>query len=366
MILMETMKNYSLYDYVIWRGDLPLSADPFNEVDNVVLCELCYVDFSPALGKEGTEEKTLRECAGIIREKGAYVLKTLEGGQEEFFLAAGASARFGDIRVRNYIEIMNAEENLQFSAMEFVLDDRTSYIAFRGTDNSLIGWKEDFTMSFSMIAGQEYAAQYLRDVIRPFRKYYVGGHSKGGNLAMYACARLPKMYRNRILRLYNNDGPGFSSDFMDITQLEPYSSRMVRIIPVFCIVGSIFTLPYGKTKIVGSSVNGVMQHDLITWQTAGRRLKEEEKNDDISERVNEGVRAWLENLTPENREAFVNEMYSALTAGGAATVQEITGKGFIKVLSAAVTASNDSKKLVRELAGIMLKSGVPWPVPADK
>ena len=351
------MKNTGLRDYLTWRGDLPISADGFHDVDNVILCELAYVDLMPVLGIDGKIEMTLRQCGEIIESGDMYNLKTLTGGQEDFFKQACASRRFGDLTVRQYSEILDSEKNLQFAAVEFVLDNRTSYIAYRGTDNTLVGWKEDFMMSFTRISGQSAAAGYLRRVIRPFRKYYVGGHSKGGNLALYACAHLPVKLHSRILKIYNNDGPGFSPDRFDLTMFEPFKDRIVHLLPGFSIVGRIFELELGERRVVASAESGLVQHDLINWQVSGPEMIYLSQNEDVSVWMSEAIDTWLEKITDEERRHFVDELFEILSAGGAFTVQEITGKGFIKVLSAAAGGSELSRRLVKELAETMLRTG---------
>ncbi len=348
------MKNQGLQQYIEWRGDLSFSADPFRDTDNVILCELSYVDYAPARDEDASLEKTIRECGKCIIENGAYVLKTLDGGHRDFFELACASKRFGDIVIRNYEEMFDENSNLQFCAMEFVLDARTSYIAFRGTDNTIVGWKEDFMMSFTQITSQPLAAEYLKKVMRPFRKYYVGGHSKGGNLAVYACAMLAEKERKKIIRIYNNDGPGFSPDNMDFSLLEPLAERLIRIVPSFCVVGRIFEVPYGETKIVSSSETGILQHDLISWDIRGGALVGAKGFDDISSRICDAVDRWLEDISTAERKQFVEEVFTTLTAGGAATVQEVTGKGFLKVLSAAASSSELSRRLVKDLGRTVL------------
>ena len=343
------MKNTGLNEYIQWRGDLSFSADPFRETDNVILCELSYVDYGPARDEDASLEKTLRECGRIILEQDAYVLKTVDGGHQDFFEAACASGRFGNIIVRCYEELYDEQTNIQFSAVEFVLDSRTSYIAFRGTDNTLTGWKEDFMMSFTRISSQDLAAEYLKKVMRPFRKYYVGGHSKGGNLAMYACAMLDAKSQKKIIRIYNNDGPGFSSDNMDEVLLAPVLGKIVRIIPAFCVVGRIFEIPYPRTLIVSSSENGILQHDLISWRMMGGSLVEVKSCEDVSIWLSKLVDKWLEDISPGERKQFVDEMFAITTAGGASTVQEVLGKGFMKVLSAAASSSELARRLILDL-----------------
>lgn len=214
----------NILEYLDWRGDLTLLERPFNEVDNLILAEICYLDFSgfvPA-GFQ-TQQVTLLDAASAYfaahpeTNMGVLVPDQIPVLVEH----AAKTARFGDIRLLGYVNRIDEETQTQFSALTMLLPDGSAYVAFRGTDDTIVGWKEDFNMAFTPeIPAQKYAAEYLRQVSAalPFRPLLVGGHSKGGNLAVYAAVFCGQDVQKRILAVYNNDGPGFYSSLLSLPE----------------------------------------------------------------------------------------------------------------------------------------------------
>ena len=223
----------NILEYLDWRGDLTLSERPFNEVDNLILAEICYLDFSgfvPA-GFQ-TQQVTLQAAASAYfaahpeTNMGVLVPDQIPVLVEH----AAKTARFGDIRLLGYVNRIDEETQTQFSALTMLLPDGSAYVAFRGTDDTIVGWKEDFNMAFTPeIPAQKYAAEYLRQVsgTLPFRPLLVGGHSKGGNLAVYASVFCGQEVQKRILAVYNNDGPGFCP-FLNTSRLPERSRHCCR------------------------------------------------------------------------------------------------------------------------------------------
>lgn len=346
--------------YIRWRGDLQFSQAGFNDADNLIFAALSYLDFSPVFSDGKTEEMKLKDCADILEQPGAYNLKTLEGGYEETVKMILRSVRFGGVTVRKYCEIFSEEDQTQFSAVEFEIDSWTSYISYRGTDNTIIGWKEDFILSYSLISSQKYAAEYLNKVMRPLRKYYVGGHSKGGNLALYACAMLDAKKRKKLIRVYANDSPGFSPEVLDVHLLEPLADKIVRINPAFCVIGRIFEIPYGRTEIINVNESGLLQHDLFMWKLLGTGFEDCGEYDKVSDWVSRSVKEWVENIDPAERKIFVDDLFNTLSAGGADTVQEITGKGLKKVITTAYSGTSETtKKLIKDLVSAAALQAAP-------
>lgn len=354
------MKKSTIETYIDWRGDLKFSRAGFNDVDNLIFSALSYVDFSPVFSDGKTVQMKLRDCVDIIEQSGAYQLKTLDGGYEEAVRSVCNSRRFGDVLVREYREVFSEEDQIQFSVCEFEINSRCSYISYRGTDNTIIGWKEDFILSYSPISSQKLAAGYLNAVMRPMRKYYVGGHSKGGNLAMYACAQLDAKKQKKVIGIFANDSPGFSPEVMDMNLLKPLADRIVRINPVFCVIGRIFEVPYGRMLIVRSDESGLMQHDPFRWKILGNRFETAEAYDKVGDWVSRSLKEWVENIDPAERKIFVDDVFNTLMAGGAVTVQEITGKGLLKVIAQAHTGTSDTtKKLIKDLLSAAAMQAAP-------
>ncbi len=332
----------NLLDYVKWRGDLSLDERPLDILDQLVLCELSYLDLDPVEESIGVSGRTLQACYEEIRKQNRYDLLTTDGGHQDFVEACAASRRFGTLVLDHYVHETDPELNIQFAALCFRLGVDLDYIAYRGTDRTIVGWKEDFMMSFTTVPSQTKAVQYLQETMQAGRKAWVGGHSKGGNLAVYACALNPDL-QERIAGIGFFDGPGFCTDLMDLSLLEPIRERIIRIVPAYDIIGQIFAFDVPDTRIVRSDARGILQHDLMSWQLDGPQLVLE-KDYAESGRVASGILSqWVARLSPEDRTAFVNEYFDAFAANGAVSFDEIRGRDYGRLLSEMLSVSPEAR-----------------------
>ena len=222
----------NIFDYLAWRKDVPFSVSPFNEVDGLVLSELIYADFSGcvAADEENVPLSNVRERFWQRHTKEAVLAEDSFTKMAPFLMDGMVEgARFADTKVSWFYDVVDPAEDVQLAVAAFWLPDGTVFVAFRGTDSTIVGWKEDFLLSYlPETEGQRRAAKYLdahfADGHTPLR---VGGHSKGGNLAVYAAVSACPAVRNRINAVYCNDGPGFLDAF---TQSEAYREMLPRII----------------------------------------------------------------------------------------------------------------------------------------
>lgn len=352
------MKNKdTMIDYIRWRSDLTFDKDPFRPADNLIFCQLSYIDYSGIPETLTARGKKLSKVLEEIFEKEIYVLKNLFGGEEEIAGAIMHSERYKDVVVCNYTEQFSTEFQVQFCAVEFKLPGKTSYIAFRGTDNSLVGWKEDFMLAFTAMPSQSLAAQYADKLIKNNRKYYIGGHSKGGNLAVYAASRLSPRKLARVLRVYDNDGPGFAEDIFNIESLRRIDDITTFTAPSYDLIGRIFTTPFHDKRIVKSVYKGVDAHTLSGWQFDGPDLLLCEKYDAVSDRFADILMTWVGKASEEERRKFVDEMFDVLSADGAVTVQDIGKNNVLKIVKAIADTSRGSKELVLELLKTSILKG---------
>ena len=236
----------NIMDYLVWRGDLDWNASAFNEVDNVVLSELVYVDFSDIVPGIGGESISLAEANERFfaqhteEEINARVSSTKMAA---FMMREMAETkRYKDIRLANYINDIRFDEQSQFCAMTVELGDGFCNVVYSGTDSTIVGWKEDFNMSFlTATPGQEESVQYLQKVAKqtkfPLR---LMGHSKGGNLAVYAAVNSERKLQDRIDIIYSNDGPGFNDSMIDPGMYRNLTDRIRSIVPESSIVGMLF------------------------------------------------------------------------------------------------------------------------------
>ena len=207
----------NIFDYLEWRCDIPFDADPFNEVDNLVLAELAYTDFRGILSMDGREISLQEACEAFFRHhthEEILASKSFTARAPLLMEKMLCGARYRDIRLCRFLDETESARDMQLAAVTILLPDQTAYIAFRGTDGTLVGWKEDFNLSFlPETEGQRRAIQYLNRVGRDLPgSLRVGGHSKGGNLAVYAAAFCERDVQDRVLAVYSNDGPGFQEE----------------------------------------------------------------------------------------------------------------------------------------------------------
>lgn len=297
----------SLADYIRWYADFSFYEKPFNDVDNLVLCMLTYYHFDL---KDPAGSASLRRCVANST------------ANDSFLSAACRSRRFGSLMISDFTEIFSRETIVQFAAMKFHLCDNLYYIAFRGTDNSLVGWKEDFVMSYKITEGQQRAVAYLEKVIEDDKDYIVGGHSKGGNLALYGACHIGGEKLSRIKHIYNNDGPGLCPEVSDVNLVDKVRDRTTVILPRYCIFGKLFAHEIPDTKIVTSSFKGINEHDIISWGVDHGELDTVKEFDPESAWFNGVADKWLLDVSPAEREALVNSVFATAEARGAETYTE--------------------------------------------
>ena len=331
----------NIVDYVDFRADVSFENDPFNEVDNLLFSYLSYVDFSgvvPGPDRSGhkTIEQVTKEFFYLHSEEEILSLNT--GTKMSCFLLRkmSYSKRYGKTKIGYYSQETDYESSTQFSAVSFFLPDGTVYVAYRGTDDSLAGWKEDFNMSFSVTTGGRImATEYLNRLMAknecPIR---VGGHSKGGNFAVYAAAFCDKAIQDRIIKVYSNDGPGFIDEILEAEGYKAIYDRIESVIPEQSFIGIMFFNDY-NSKVIKSEGEGIAQHYPDLWQIRGNRFIESETGlQDNSLRFDKIMKNWAMDVDYETRDLFCEILFSAMSASGATTLSEITAskmKSVVKI-----------------------------------
>lgn len=338
----------NIFDYMDWR-DISLEKIEFNEIDNLILSRLSYFPFD-GLIKEN-EEITIKESYERYKKIGTTG-RILQKEDIDLFPVLANSVRFGKMKITNYINKLDPIQEKQFSAITILMPDDTIYVAYRGTDNTIIGWKEDFNMSFSdLVPAQTDAVSYLEKIAEKYEnKIRVGGHSKGGNLAVYAAAFCKQKTQERIINVYNNDGPGFCEKVVNSKEYKEILSRVHTYIPQTSIIGRLLNHEE-ETIILKSTETGIMQHDLYSWQVLGDKFVRDEQTDS-SKFIDKTITDWLKAVNPEQREIFIDTFFEILNATGAKTLSEI---GSNKVLSIK-TMLKTYQDIDQETKEIMLKT----------
>ena len=322
------MANIS--DYLDWRGDIPMSVDPFNEVDNLVLAELAYTDFADIVPPPSKEHQyvSLQDACEMffsMYSEEEIMEKNSTTKVAPFLMKKMIkSKRFESILLMDYVNEIDEENQTQFSVISFLLPDDTIFVSFRGTDNTIVGWKEDFNMSFLyQTQGQIRAARYLDDWFGDTtKKLRLGGHSKGGNFAVYAAAFCHPRIQERIVQVYSNDGPGFLKKITEQPQYQKMLPKVISTIPESSIVGMLLENELDH-RVVKSSQSGAMQHDAMSWEVLGNHFVFAENLAESSIMLDKTLKNWIYGLEPEEREEFVNILFDTLQSTGATTLDEL-------------------------------------------
>lgn len=345
----------NIMDYISWRGDLSFEQSQFNEVDNLILACFSYVNLDgiPAVTKQkGIGLKKLTEEFMKL-----HTMKELEADKSFIRLAPfmmmemAKSVRFGKCVVRNYVNDIVTEAEQQFAAMEIVLEDGTSYVSFRGTDDTIIGWKEDFNLSTGVVPAQKRAIEYLQKISEHTDGMLrVGGHSKGGNLAIYGSV-MCKSAHEKILEIYSNDGPGFSREFQELPETKEMMPKIIRIIPEYSIIGTL--LEHEKEPvIVASSSKGLLQHDAFSWEVQGPALVRRDSLNKTALRFIEILHKWIDGMDMEQKRLLIEDLFATLQASGYENLSEVQSGG-LKSLAAMVKRvekfAPESRGMMQEL-----------------
>jgi len=314
-------------DYVKWRGDITFEDRPFCEIDNLVLCQFSYLD----IPKRFTEEPdiTITNIVNMMSEEGIPLRKKAADDSDRFrdFISKIArSERFGSLEVHDFEDVIDEDKDVQFSAMT-ITGHGICAVVFRGTDDTVVAWKEDFMICFTEPKAQKYAAFYLARAIKRYGDAIVLGHSKGGNMALYAASSVNDSVRSRIRHVYCNDGPGFCPEVLDPDALKIIDPITTKIRPEFSIIGGIFEPQISDSYIIKSDGKQFDQHELCSWGIDGTKLLLAQDHDPLSQQIVEGVNSWVGTVGMEGRKEFVDTLFDTILNTGAKTIEDLTAKG---------------------------------------
>ncbi|MDY4965029.1 MAG: Mbeg1-like protein [Dysosmobacter sp.] len=344
----------NILDYLNWRGDLTLAQSPFNEVDNLILAELSFVNFTgivPGPGEgEGVPLHAAAEAFFRSHEGGDMGMGVLVPDEIPTLLRKMAECpRFREMKVNCFCDHLDVRKAEQFAAVTVELGDGSIYLSFRGTDDTIAGWKEDFLLGCQPeVPAQKKAVAYVKAVAAqyPRRKLMLGGHSKGGNLAVYGGVFVPLAIQRRISAVWSNDGPGFYGAVLETPQHARLEGRVHSIVPKSSVVGMLLEHEESYT-VVDSDQVGLWQHDGFSWQVLGtgfvtlREVSRQGRRNDLA------LKEWVRRLPVDQREKFVDGLFEVLTASGATTLTDLKEDGF-RAAGAMVRAMKDMEKDTRD------------------
>lgn len=357
----------NLMDYMDWRGDLPCSSVPFGEVDYLIFSKMTYVDLLPILPEYGSGGTMLLGEAARRYRAGQAVQKQTMGVLvpaeiPDMFLKMGQCERYRNLLLSDYINTIDVEQQEQFSAITVFLSTEEMVIVFRGTDDTLVGWKENFNMSrLDAVPAQRQAARYVDAVMArcPHSHVTLCGHSKGGNLAIYAAVHCREEYQSRIVHVYNNDGPGFGKSMMESPQYRQMQDRITTIIPQSSVVGRLLEHDERYT-VVKSSANGLWQHNGFSWEVLGGHFVPEGELTRESRMIEQSLKVWIASMSEKEQEEFVEALYRFLTTTNATTLTELTSDRIWLLRLLRGSDAETKKKIFGGLAQLTGEAGKLW------
>lgn len=319
---MEYQDN--LMTYLKWRGDLPISKFPFNEIDALILSELVYIHFENIV--PGVEE----DAAITIREANSKYEKSIEREmifykeKEIMFDALAFSPRFAEMTLCKYVNTLDIVAQQQFAAMHVDIAPNLTFIAFRGTDSTVVGWREDFNMSYMMpVPAQQSAVDYVNQTVKGlFKKYWFGGHSKGGNLAIYSGVFCNPKIQKKIVKINSFDGPGFNRKMVDNPAYKNVEDRISVYVPEDSIVGMLMEHEEGY-KVVESTEFALMQHEGFSWVVDRDEFVLADEVGMFSRSFSTTFRTWLAEMNAEERKAVVDSFFDVFVEAGINDFTEI-------------------------------------------
>ena len=299
----------NIFDYIDKYGDYSFDEKEFNDIDNLVFSSLIYVDLEKYVsnnflgkrniynvGKDFFDDYNVKSKNITATKVGINVLRLIMNKK-----------RYKDLLLYNYSYI--GDNNQQFSAVTIEINKDLVYVSFEGTDQLISGWKEDFMMSYKFpVLAQRMAINYMNKYFSLSRKkIIVGGHSKGGNLAMSVGMYSNLLVRNKINKIYNNDGPGFREKEYNSNNYKNIKDKLVYIIPNYSVVGLL--LKHSTDYVVVKSLKkGIYAHNLSNWMLKDDKLQVVELSN-YSKLVDKTVLNWLKKHSDNERENFVESLF---------------------------------------------------------
>ncbi len=322
----EAVDMNTIMDYLTWRGDLTFHQSALNEVDAAIFARFAYESFDGIVSESIREWKTIGEACNELLNLPVINCEEMDTMYDIAFVRLlKDTARFSNVKMSGYVNEIDEQKQIQFSACLFDLDGEQNYfVAFRGTDNTLVGWKEDFNMGFEFpVPAQQKALDYLERAVSSYKDgtFTVAGHSKGGNLAVYSATFCDDKFNKPIKDIYNFDGPGFTEAIIQTEQFKRIEHNIHTFVPEFSVVGMILEHLEDYT-VVPSNNNGFMEHELLSWEIGPLGFVHKEEVSAGSRFVDKTLKDWLSGLTKDQREQFVETVYNLVKADDARTFVE--------------------------------------------
>ena len=297
---------------------------PFNRVDAVILCWVSYYTFPDYLKGETSVALKDFDNHGLLPDKRMYAEAFNPRKRKKLFRLLEKNPRYENLEFCDYRDERDETQEKQFAAVSIKISENKYFVAFRGTDPSFTGWKEDFNLACQYpVPSQKSAAEYLKTQMRKFpdAEFYCGGHSKGGNIAVYSAVYSDKELQNRIISVFNFDGPGFINDVYSELGYENISDKIIKIVPQSSFVGMLLETRECY-EIVKSRNLSILQHDPFSWTIKDDDYVYLKDRSKFSIRLEKAINKWLKEIPVPERTRMIKMVYGAITALGMRDINE--------------------------------------------
>ena len=357
--LMEHKDN--LFTYLKWRGDLTIQQDPLNEIDGLMFSELSYLRLDrivPAVGEEGMI--SIKEANRLYKKTNQKLMYYAQ--KEAMFDAMAESKRYGEMTLCHYVSTTDTKTQQQFAAMHINVAPGQTFIVFRGTDSTVVGWREDCNMSYMMpVPAQQSAVDYVERTVKGlFKKYYLGGHSKGGNLAIYSAVFSNPKFQRKIAGVYSYDGPGFNRTMVNDAAYIAIKDRIHAFVPEESVVGLLMEHEEDYF-VVQSNQMGLLQHEGLFWKISGNQFELADQLHPMSQEISDGIRSFLGKVSEEEKKVLVDSFFSVFEKAGVDDFRDlldIDAKMAAALLKAVASVPKETRELIGKLIKLLVEEKV--------
>lgn len=345
-----------LLEYIKKNGQYSFDEKPLNDVDKLIFASISYVNYKDIVSSNSKVKKTIKDVCLEFCSKGydnEYNIMAVRGGIK-LLKHISKCERYKDLYLYNYQKIINDYE--QFAAITIEINPHLVYVSFEGTTDEMIGWREDFEMCYRFpIPSQKSAIKYLNHYLS-FKNVDIilGGHSKGGNLALVSgmCANF--LVRHKIKEIYNYDGPGLSKKQLHSLKYRKISYKYQHIVPNNALVGMM--LYSEKRIIVKTNYVGMLSHYYMNWEVDDFNIIESTLSKS-SERLEESLIIWIEKYNDKQKEQFVKEVFDVFKHNNIDSLLDFINKptAIIKILSDSAKVSEQTNIMFKEFSASVRK-----------
>ena len=348
-----------IFDYLDQVAYDSIYDTPFNELDLLMLTEITYLPFDQIVSDQMSPDCTCRlfEAAEKVPQDLCMLvtknrLKLLE--------KVASSTRFKNIKLMGYVNDIDSDVQKQFAAMIFKIKPDSYVLTFRGTDDSIIGWKEDFHMTYmDQVPAQKTAVNYLRKAMDALPgQFILTGHSKGGNLASYAASQIEPEYQERIQSIYSYDDPGLNHSVITSQGYQTISDKIKRYIPQGSIVGMMLETPKQAQIVKSTAIGGLAQHDTFTWQISGQTFVLLDNLNPESLQVDKTLKNWVDSVSDDELKDFFDIFFGLILDAGISSINDLTKlENFNKILAVFENANaltDQEREMLTRLAKLLV------------